>query len=478
MIGGVSNQINMRVHNNNVINLARGVLERVFYIQVDGKFVSPPQPARDVFNSRLSTFRSILVRCTPPTTPTDLAEFPKFYTGRKRTIYQGAVDSLYRRDVDATDARVRCFVKAEKINFTAKKDPVPRIISPRDPRYNVAVGCYLKKLEHPLYGSIAKAFGSNTVAKGLNVQEVATLLWDKWRSFHDPVAIGLDASRFDQHISEDALRWEHSIYNSIYRCPRLSKLLSMQLRNKCAGYTRDGAVKYTTQGTRMSGDMNTAMGNCIIMCGLIYSYSKERGVRVELVNNGDDCVVIISRRDLKRYVDGIVPWFREMGFTMKVEDTVDVFERIQFCQMQPVFDGHKYIMVRNPAIAIAKDSVSIKPLDNPSIFRKWLGAVGEGGLSLTGGIPIMQSFYCCLERASGGDRLKDDPTMESGWWYLARGMRRKWAPVRDEARYSFYLAFDISPDLQVAVEEYYDGCVPIWSTPTYSPADRPNIWIN
>ncbi len=478
MIPGVANLVDMGVHNSSIVNLERGVLERVFFINKGGEFTRPPQPNPKIFKVRMSSFRRELLRYTPPTTPTSREKFPLYYRGRKRTQYQNAVDSLNRRDVDATDAHIKCFVKAEKINFTAKKDPAPRIISPRDPRYNVAVGCYLKHIEHMLYRAIAKTFGSTTVSKGLNVEEVAALLKGIWDRVDDPVAIGLDASRFDQHVSRVALQWEHSIYNSIYGDDELKKLLSWQLHNRCKGFTTDGKLSYTTEGTRMSGDMNTAMGNCLIMCGLIHAYSSERKVKVELVNNGDDCVVIIRRRDLKKFESGLTEWFEEMGFTMKVEDHVDVFEKIQFCQMQPIYDGSKYVMVRNPIVSIAKDAISIKPLDSKSMYQKWLGAVGEGGVSLTGGIPILQSFYCALERGSGGKRLKDDPTMETGWWYLSRGMERKVSKVSSQARYSFHLAFDIPPDLQIAVEEYYDSYTPTYRTPSFRPQSRPNIWIN
>lgn len=477
MIPGVANLVDMRVHNSTIVNLERGVLERVFYVKENGRFVRPPQPDPKTFNARMSRFRDIVLSGIHSTTPTKREDFPSYYRGRNRTRYANAVDSLSRKDVNATDAHIKCFVKAEKINFTAKKDPVPRIISPRDPRYNVAVGCYLKHIEHMLYRAIARAYGGTTVSKGLNVEEVAALLKGKWDRVDDPVAIGLDASRFDQHVSQVALQWEHSVYNSIYRDPKLKELLSWQIRNRCKGFTSDGKLSYTTVGTRMSGDMNTAMGNCLIMCGLLYSYASSREVHIELVNNGDDCVVIIRRKDLKRFESGLTEWFREMGFTMKVEDHVDVFERIQFCQMQPVFDGSKYVMVRNPTVSIAKDAISIKPLDSKSMFQKWLGAVGEGGVSLTGGIPVLQSFYCCLERGSHGKRLRDDPTMESGWWYLSRGMARKVSKVSSQARYSFHLAFDIPPDLQVAVEEYYDSYTPIYDTPSFRPTSRPNIWI-
>lgn len=478
MLPKVSNLVDMGVHNSSIVNLERGVLERVFFIEKEGQFVRPPLPAPKIFDKRMSTFRRILLSYTPSTTPTRREIFPSFYQGRKRTIYENAVESLNRRDIEPMDAHIKCFVKAEKINFTAKKDPTPRIISPRDPRYNVALGCYLKHIEHMLYRAIAKTFGSTTVSKGLNVEDTASLLRDKWALFDDPIAIGLDASRFDQHVSKAALRWEHSIYNAIYsNDPLLVDLLKWQLENHCRGYTKDGYLKYTTQGTRMSGDMNTAMGNCLIMCGLMYSYSKERSVQMELVNNGDDCVVIINRKDEHKFHHGLSEWFCEMGFTMKIEPSVDVFERIQFCQMQPVNDGLKYVMVRIPQVSIAKDSISIKPLDSESMFCKWIGAVGEGGVSLTGGIPVLQSFYCALERSSKGLRLKNDPTMETGWWYLSRGMARKVTPVSEIARVSFWLAFDIQPSMQREIERYYDHLTLTYNKPTFRSTSRPNVWM-
>lgn len=477
VLNGVSTDLDFGVHNSTIVNLERGVLERVFYVQEDGNFVRPPRPSPGVFADRLHRFKTLLCRRLPPTTPIRYKDFPTLYWGRKRTIYQNAVDSLYREDVKATDAVIKCFVKAEKINFSAKKNPAPRIISPRNPRYNVAVGCYLKPVEHMLYDSIGEVFGSPTITKGLNVHQVGTLMHNKWRKFQKPVAVGLDASRFDQHVSREALQWEHSVYNTWFKHDRkLEWLLTLQLRNKCRGYTRDGKLKYTTDGTRMSGDMNTAMGNCLIMCALVYSFAREMNVPIELVNNGDDCVVIMSQTHLHKFIGPLPVWFREMGFTMKVEKPVTTLEQIEFCQMHPVWDGLRWVMVRKPSIAIAKDCISIKPLDSEKLYKKWLGAVGEGGLSLTGGIPIMQEFYCCLERQSCGLRLRNDPTMDTGWWHLTRGMARKYAPVTPETRVSFYNAFGILPDMQIAVEKFYRNARPIWNKPMLGYALKPNIW--
>lgn len=71
-------------------------------------------------------------------------------------------------------------------------------------------------------------------------------------------------------MSVQALKWEHSIYNAMFRSDELAELLGWQLTNKGFARTTDGLIKYEVKGCRMSGDMNTALGNCMIMCALVY----------------------------------------------------------------------------------------------------------------------------------------------------------------------------------------------------------------
>jgi hypothetical protein len=39
--------------------------------------------------------------------------------------------------------------------------------------------------------------------------------------------------------------------------------------------------------------------------------------------------------------------------------------------------------------------------------------------------------------------------------HMAKGLHPKETPISDDARYSFYVAFGITPDEQEALEEYY-----------------------
>jgi hypothetical protein len=106
--------------------------------------------------------------------------------------------------------------------------------------------------------------------------------------------------------------------------------------------------------------------------------------------------------------------------------------------------------------SIAKDCLSIKPLDNRSVYLKWIAAVAEGGLALTGQIPIFQEFYMALHRSSENAKpLKGDPTQMTGMAFLAKGMKRSYGVITSRTRVSFWRAFGISPSNQLIIEAEY-----------------------
>jgi hypothetical protein len=460
-VAGVAPDVDIVPFNNSLNTLLRAVTERVFLVKDgQGGFCAPPRPSPGIFSSRLSSVRQKLLKYLPSTAPCSHQQFVDGYSGRKKVAYQRALDEIRAgRFTPEEDASVKAFIKFEKTDRTTKMDPVPRVISPRNPRFNIKVGRYLSPLEHRIFKSLSRLFPDQapTVMKGLNAEASARALRAKWDHFNDPVAVGLDASRFDQHVSSDALKWEHDIYVNCFHGKhrdRLAKLLSYQLVNHCFGSTPDGDVKYVIEGTRMSGDMNTSLGNCVLMCSMIRAYLDARGVEGALANNGDDCVVFMERRDLARFSNGLGQWFNDMGFNMVVEAPVDEFEQVEFCQTHPVFDGETWIMCRNPLTAIPKDSVMLKCFDNDKIFKGWLDAVGTGGLSLTGGLPVFQAMYSAYVR-SGRKRPIPQELLPWSFRNLTMGMRRQPGFVRPEARFSFWLAFGVTPDEQCELEKYY-----------------------
>lgn len=463
-IAPVGANVQYGCHNCDIETVERGLLERVFMVKGPGGFVATPQPLVGAFDDLLSDFRNRLVRTVPSTTRLTRDEFVAQYKGRKHTLYRKAADSLNVCELERKDAYLKTFVKIEKINFTAKPDPAPRVIQPRTPRYNVELGRYLKPIEKPLYSGIDKIFGGPTVVKGMNGEQRGRLVAKCWSKFRDPVAVGLDASRFDQHVSVDALKYEHSIYNRLYRQPELRKILTWQIKNKGFANCDDGDAFYEIDGCRMSGDMNTSLGNVILMCSMMWTYLSTKGIKYRFINDGDDCILIIERCMLRR-LDDLVEWFLQLGFEMERDEPVDVLEKIVFCQCQPVLgsDG-TYRMVRDPRTCTAKDSITTKALREweYDTYRKDLS---DCGIALAGDMPVLGAFYDCLGRgATHNPRLsKDNARFYGGLALASKGMTLKRSPPTPETRSSFYLAFDITPDHQAAIEAEYDKIHISWS---------------
>jgi hypothetical protein len=308
--------------------------------------------------------------------------------------------------------------------------------------------------------SVNKAFGNRTdatVIKGFNADRSAQILRAKWDVFVDPVAVGLDASKFDMHVSQTALRYEHSFYKALFPGSQmLKKLLDWQLVNKGVAYASDGTVKFEMHGTRSSGDLNTSLGNCLLMCALVYAYAKERGVDVELCNNGDDCVVMMERTMLQKFMTSLPKWFKRKGFSMTVEEPVDVFERIEFCQTHPVQLSSGWRMVRNHSAVLTKDPMCLLSVPNDKVYRKWLDAVGTCGLQLAAGTPVQHAFYGVFKRegVDAGERLVAEVFRNQSMGQRIENLSA--GKVDARARVSYYYAFGVLPDVQKEMERYYE----------------------
>jgi len=136
----------------NTLNTA--LLERVFYHKVGGEYQLVTDPSPIVVNDRLRNFRKRLLSWLGTSSPVSPEAFAQMYTGRKRTIYEKAVEDYTINGVRRSDAYSNSFVKCEKV----PSDKAPRCIQPRKPVYNVGVGRYLKPVEHKIYKGIQQQF--------------------------------------------------------------------------------------------------------------------------------------------------------------------------------------------------------------------------------------------------------------------------------------------------------------------------------
>lgn len=440
-----------------VLTTCAAITERMIYAKISGRLIRRACREREHYERVLGEFKMKVVRAMGRVChPVDPQEFVDSYTGRKRTIYQSYLEEYLDRGVREAHAILKAFMKVEKV----PESKSPRIIQPRSVIYNIGLGRYLKHTEKPIFRAIAKVFGQKYVVfKGLNANEMGKEMRGLWGKYKRPVAIGIDAARFDASVDIGMLKFEHGLYNTLFRSGELARLLRMQLNNRGVSYCHDGKIKYHTMGGRGSGDMNTSLGNSFIMCAIIWAWLKEVGVKASLANNGDDCVVIMEDCDQAKFANGFSQFTLNLGFTMVIEEPVYEFSQIEFCQTKPLLVGGEWRMVRNFHSAREKDSLCLFPLDTPGAVQSWLYAVGECGLALTSGVPVFQEMYCAYMRNGRPSRMGEAVFMQSGSRMMSRNMESKWCVVDDDARLSFMEAFGVTPDEQTALEEYYRGWV-------------------
>lgn len=445
---------------NTIDNCERALLERMFYTKLsDGTFAPPLKPQLSVFSDMRKFIITVASKCVK-LHPLSLDEVVESYRGPKKTRYASALEKYRLTGFSRKHASITMFIKSEKSNISKP----PRAIQPRHPIYNLLLARYLKRAEHHIYDAINKAFGGGshnpTIMKGYNVQQTGNFIANKWHRFSSPVAIGADATKFDMHVSSQMLALEHELYNMLYNEPELATLLRYQ--RKTVGYANvpDGSLRYTIDGCRCSGDLNTSLGNCVIMCCMMYTWAKRVGVDIEFINNGDDCVIIMESSELDRFREGAVDFFRQCGFRMVFESPVYHLPQIEFCQSHPIRTRDGVVMVRNMPTTLGKDLMTTVDMTSQTTRDQWLYSVGDCGMSMYGDIPVFRDFYDMFMKAGRkcNYRLHRDFQI-AGRYYDSVGMSKKYSPsIMPETMFDVYLAWGITPIEQNALERHYRRC--------------------
>ncbi len=449
------------IPNGNLDDLLQGVLERILFVKDgQGGFKIPLQPEID-FKTAFQDFRDEMRNRSLHLSKLSWAQLQAMYSGPKLTQLRNVIESLRSKPVCRNDSRLNIFVKVEKTD-TRKKPLVCRVIYGPHLRYNACLARFLRAAEHHVYKAIDDLFEHPTVMKSYNLHEQGQIIHDAWMQFDDPVALMADISRCDQHTSVAALRdIEFPVYlQYFYGADRdeLNDLLQWQLHNKMFAHTPDGFLKASVEGGRGSGFQNTGSGNVVVMCALIWTYMKNNGINMRLINNGDDCVLITGRRMLQR-LQGLNQWFADCGFALELSDPVEVMEHIDFCQTRPVHNGLQYIMVRNHSAVLSKDGHSIRPLMDP--YRStYYDAIGKGGLALNHGIPVQQARALSWLRLVTTDRRVKLDRVDTLTGILRHASRVKQGAtqrqITEYSRYSYWLAFGVTPDEQIALEDEFN----------------------
>lgn len=442
-------------------NLEEALLTRVFYEKIDGVWQNLRRPTVDI-GKRLHDFEVALLAGSSRRVPLSAEAFLAQANPEKRELYAQAQDSLLHKSLSTRDLRRKAFTKVEKY---LKPSANPRVIQAASERAHVAWGRYVQSIEKKLYRMINRLFGYEVIMKGKNMDQMGCAIHESWTSVPNPVGILLDASRFDQHVSAGAQRWKHRIYLHLLRLTPSEKkefllLASSQISSRVDGRVEDGKFIYQLEGSLASGDMDTSLTACLLVCGMFYTFLHDRvpAGHWRFIDNGDDCVVII---DEKYYpvMEELPCWMEEMGFQYRIDGIAKSVHEIRFCQVFPIYDEVRstWTCCRDPVAALKKDIMSSHS-NNVAGWADNFHSIAVGGLALFGGMPILGAFYEAL--------LAQFPEGNFNKKYLSWNLRnletlekRRYKPTQ-QMRLEFYIATGVPPAAQEELEEVYATRVP------------------
>lgn len=387
-------------------------------------------------------------------TPLSLEESLATFKGTKNKVYLKAYLSLLVEPVSIKDSRIKAFVKAERFDPADKENPDPRMIQARDPRYNLCLAKYLRPIEHAVYG--LQRHGMPVIVKCMNPRQRAELVMKRWAQFDDPVCFSLDCSRWDKHVSAEVLQVEHDFYRSCFPGEfELSKLLEWQMDNIC---TTSNRLRYRVRGGRMSGDMNTAVGNCVLMVAMVFVAMAILNVkRFEVVDDGDDCLVLVERSELMRLTTALPQVFLSFGQELKIENIASSVQDIVFCQGKIVLGADGWTFARNWRKVLSQSCCGTKHWNDPNMVRPMFGLIGDCENAVHRGIPILQAFATRLRELSCGYRCRLQH-LDSSYQYRISNYQLGdinslvAGEVTWEARAVFEKAFGVDPSTQIAIE--------------------------
>lgn len=306
-------------------------------------FRQPPEPLPGsllALKRQRRRFAQVYIERFGRALPLSLDETVQRFPLHKRALYTQAAESLRVRACSRADAKVKMFVKADKFDNAAAKGytgkPLkPRAIQARSPRFNVALGRFVKAFEGNCLAMRGWRSPTRTTmfAKGFTQQELAHLFREKLAGFSEPVVVSMDATTFDASIRVEHLRSLHALYEQICPHPEMARTLSWRYMNKCKSLN---GVEYVVHGGRMSGDVDTALGNCIDMVCFVATVMHQLKVRVwDALDNGDDCLIIMEKAAFPG-TDAIKRRMAHLGIKCDPEVAGDRLEDVEFCRSRIV----------------------------------------------------------------------------------------------------------------------------------------------
>lgn len=347
---------------------------------------------------------------SPMTNEEFVASYPP---GTKRNDYKMAVARLLQYGVSARDFKIRSFIKQEKKVF--KGIPKERLIQARGMVANVLLGKRLKVIERCCHGlKSSKRWGvrpTRLFAKGLSQSDRAAVVVDKWSNFADPVCVSIDAVAFDRHVRPYQLDSLDRIYESLF--PGDSSLkYGLHRRKVNKDYKTRHGIRYLPDRQRMSGDMDTSLGNCLLVAMMIEHIMRNLPIkRFDMFVDGDDSLIFVERKDAAKLLDNLFVQFRNLGHEIRVESTFDQLSGIEHCHHHLMMSLDPPRFIRDIKRSLSGIASSIHKFASRRGVRRYLKLMAACELTLGRGVPMMQPTAKMLYNGCGYVKIPPDENM-------------------------------------------------------------------
>jgi len=370
-------------------NAALGLIGRVLKIT--------PQPAADYMALlKVNIKRFTGVRVVPLTR----REFLDKYSGAQRRRYERAADVWPDTRPEGL-ASATGFVKLQRIDPDAKIDADPRVVNFRRYEQAFALGRYIRPIEEAFLKSARDdfwVFRGPWLAKRRDLVQRAADIKQQFLAIPDCAVLSLDVSRYEAHINPELMALEHMIYNHMCRAPELRRLLRAQAKSKGS---MEVGIKYSMQGRRLSGDMNTACGNAILMVLMVGTCMENVQYPFRIYDDGDDCLLFVPYLKVEEVRERMVTWFLKFGVTLKVEHVARVLEEVQFCQARPVYWGDGVgVLTPNPYKVMSQMYSGVKYGRSPKLDNRLLRTTADCCIHVYRGMPVLHAFHDLVYRST------------------------------------------------------------------------------
>lgn len=425
-------------HQNCIHNALSALIGRV------AKCVPSPTPAR---LDRLLTLSQMLGKSLGSTIPITYEQVIESYRGFRKKRYERAYNKIQKFGFNF-DPTVSMFVKMEGISYSANKvNPDCRAIQFRKPEFGLTFGKYIKPIEHKLYGAKGpKPFPSTQfIAKNLNPVQRAQLMKLKYAAMSGCVIYEFDVSRFDAHVTEMLIDVEQAFYKAMNSDAEFAQLLKLKKKSKGKIRGDTWAIKYSLRGGRMSGDMDTASSNCVIMATVLAYLGETIEAVTDFIVDGDDSVFFCSNHNIPD--EFFYTFFKECGLTIKIDNKTVHLHEVTFCQSRLVELDDRDVMIRDPIKLMSK--LTINPKFSEVDPYQLLEVICLGELSIISGCPVIDPFVrkmlqLARVQINGRNKMKGSKDwmdyrqrrdVHGDWWKL------KVTPITPQARLSFMAAW-------------------------------------